>query len=275
MNRFILALLIFLFANNDIAIADTAADRCSVPHCLCRVTPGHYTETNGVLAPERRMTVFFPYDSSDVSERQSIAIASFFKKFDNPRMNISIIGYTDGCGSDSYNINLSQKRANSVLSIVRPQSSRSSIRTVRSGERTNRCPSSDDRRVDIVIHGSSSLATRIEKIPADVYLIDASGSMWDSWGRWSDVINASIKPSSRVYLSIMTGCRNGQRMSEVTPQSGTEIWYSYWKVIDHMSPGETLLIVSDFDSNLPITRGESASIERKVIEAGINVYTVR
>ena len=276
MNRFIIILLTFLLIPNKTANADSAVERCAVRDCLCRVTPGRYTEVDGVTAPERRMTVFFNYDSSEIGQRQIGQIESFFNRFDDSNMNVSIIGYTDGCGSEGYNGALSQRRASSVYSIVRPEVSRAStVRTIRSGERSSRCPSSDDRRVDVIVHGRSSTATRIEKIPADVYLIDASGSMGSSWGRWNDIVNASVRHGSRVYLSIMSGCRNGQRMSDVRPQGGTEIWYSYWKVLDYMRPGETLLIVSDFDSNYTLTRSEAASIERKVIESGVNVYTTR
>ena len=99
--------------------------------------------------------------------------------------------------------------------------------------------------------------------------------MWSGWRNWTDVINASVKPGSRIYLSIMSGCRRGQNINSVRPQGGTEIWYSYWKVLEYMQPGETLLIVSDFQSNYALTRRERAIIEAKVAERGVTVYTLR
>ena len=63
MNRFIIILLTFLLIPNKTATADSAAERCAVRDCLCRVTPGRYEEVDGVTAPQRRMTVFFNYDN--------------------------------------------------------------------------------------------------------------------------------------------------------------------------------------------------------------------
>lgn len=98
--------------------------------------------------------------------------------------------------------------------------------------------------------------------------------MWNGWRDWKDVVNASKKPGSRVYLSIMSGCYNGQKLESVTPQGGTEIWYSYWTVLDYMKPGETLLIISDFQSNIPLTSSEAELIRKKVQQKGVRVKTL-
>jgi hypothetical protein len=99
--------------------------------------------------------------------------------------------------------------------------------------------------------------------------------MWENWREFTDVVNASYVPGSRIYMSMMTGCRDGQNLDRIRPQGGTEIWYSYWKVLDHMSEGETLLIVSDFDSNVPLTDREEAIIRAKAASRGIIVRTLR
>ena len=61
----------------------------------------------------------------------------------------------------------------------------------------------------------------------------------------------------------------------MAPGGGTEIWYSYWKVLEYMSPGETLLIISDFDSDIPLTAGESAAINKKAKDKNIIVRALR
>ena len=73
----------------------------------------------------------------------------------------------------------------------------------------------------------------------------------------------------------MKGCYDGQKMSSVTPQSGTEIWYSYWKVIEYMKEGQTLAIISDLQSNVPLTSSESASISRKAQAKQIKVIFIK
>ena len=130
------------------------------------------------------------------------------------------------------------------------------------------------RRVDIIAHTTSRLTTMIDKIQADVYLIDASGSMWGGWKNWVDVVSVSFRPGARVYLSKTTSCTEGQRLSAVRPGGGTEIWYSYWKILEWMKPGQTLAIVSDFRSDVPLTRRESMLIEQKVRDRSINVIAI-
>ena len=159
-----------------------------------------------------------------------------------------------------------------IKSIIRNDpSARITVKVI--GERTS-THSPESRRVDVIVHTSRSLTTRIERIPADYYLIDASGSMWSGWREWQDVVNASLKPGSRVYLSIMSGCSNGRRLSSVTPQSGTEIWYSYWKILNGMRPGQTLAIISDFQSRVPLTSREASTIQKIAESKSIRVIAI-
>lgn len=115
----------------------------------------------------------------------------------------------------------------------------------------------------------------IEKVPADFYLIDASGSMWNGHAQWSDVVSASVKPNSRIFLSMVSGCRNNQTIGSVIPRGGTEIWYSYWKILEKMAPGQTLLVVSDFESTYPLTQRERSFILQRVRERGVLVRTIQ
>ena len=64
-------------------------------------------------------------------------------------------------------------------------------------------------------------------------------------------------------------------IERLSPSGGTEIWYSYWKVLDYMKPGQTLLIISDFQSTVPLSNRERKMIEDKVRQKGISVKTAR
>ena len=261
------------FFTND-AVAQTAQDRCQTRHCTCKVKPGPAPKAKiKSIEVKRSHFVFFDENDSRIESSQGYSLNSFIEKYKGAgSVNITLIGYTDGCGSASYNKELAAKRVASVREKIKSEvNAKISIKII--GEKSSD-HNADARRVDIIVHTKKSLTTRIEKIPADVYLIDASGSMWDGWREWRDVVNASKKPGSRVYLSIMSGCYNGQRLSSVTPQGGTEIWYSYWTVLDYMKPGETLLIISDFQSNIPLTRSEADIIRRKVEKKGVSVKTL-
>ena len=275
--KFFIILIITIVLNASPAMADGGGNsRCSVPHCLCEVRPGPRPDARVTVRPEeRRGSIYFSEGSYTASQYQSTALTRFIESTGSlSTNNITLIGYTDGCGTVSHNRVLAYSRASEARAIIRRNrpNARISIQIVGEGSAGH---SPETRRVDVIIHTQRSLTTRIDKIPADFYLIDASGSMWSDWRSWQDIINASVKPNSRVFLSIMTGCRNGQYIGNISPQSGTEIWYSYWKILEEMSPGQTLLVVSDFQSNYPLTNRERQAIEDRVRERGITVHTAR
>jgi len=276
MNALLFYSLFFTWLHtSDVApAASTGVDRCHIRECLCEVRPGPrpsarvHRETE-----ERSISVYFEEDQYILDAEQRYKLSQFFGQFDRGSNSASIIGHTDGCGSFEYNKKLSSKRAEEVFYIAREFLSTSSIGRISGGEKSDG-HLAEARRVDIVVHTHRRVTTAIEKVPADFYLIDASGSMWDGYRDWNDVVNASVKPNSRVFLSIIDGCRDGRYMGDVRPHGGTEIWWSYWNIIDEMSPGESLLIISDFDSQVPLSSREAMRIREKVRQAGISVRTL-
>ena len=60
----------------------------------------------------------------------------------------------------------------------------------------------------------------------------------------------------------------------ITPSGGTEIWYSYWYVLDYMKQGQTLAIISDFKSEIPLTQNERRRIDEKATKKGIKVIAI-
>ena len=247
-------------------------DRCTVSHCLCRVNPDPPRLANMTRPVERRLSVYFSEGGSTLSEQQARQVQQFVET--QASSSFTVVGYTDACGTHEYNRSLAQARVTSVKGLLRLPSPYQRIDgTVFNAEHgSGHDPSV--RRVDIIAHTTSRLTTMVDKIQADVYLIDASGSMWGGWKNWVDVVAVSFRPGARVYLSKTTSCTEGQRLSEVRPAGGTEIWYSYWKILEWMNPGETLAIVSDFRSDVPLTRRESMIIEQKVRERNINVIAI-
>jgi hypothetical protein len=256
------------------ATASTGTSRCYIPECLCEVLPGPSSPSKThKVASERSISIFFKEDQYILGPKQIGELSKFFSKFKSGKNKISIIGYTDGCGSFQYNKKLSSKRAKEVSLIAKSLLAASPIEKISGGEKSHE-HIAGARRVDVIVHTHRLVTTAIEKIPADYYLIDASGSMWSSYRDWNDVINASVKPNSRVFLSITTGCRNGLYMRNVRPQGGTEIWWSYWHLIEKMKAGQTLLIVSDFQSQIPLSRRESWLFRAKLDQAGIIVRSI-
>ncbi len=253
--------------------ASSGKDRCTVSHCLCKVRPGKINPISPIeISTSRSMSTYFSENSDVVTDSNKSKIKEFASS--QSSKSISLIGYTDGCGSKAHNRALAASRAQNIKETIKQSIPGARIEVIIVGEKTSG-HSPESRRVDIIFHSNRLLTTKIEKIPADVYLIDASGSMWSEWRKWTDAVSASFKPGSKIYLSIMSGCYAGQSLDTVSPKGGTEIWYSYWKVLDYMNEGETLLIISDFDSRIPLTAAESSAISKKVRDKNITVKTLR
>ena len=93
--------------------AGSAKDRCKVRDCTCRVYP-RKSEAVSVkeFGESRRTSVFFPEDGSELSPSSKYNITRFLDKY--PNSSISLIGYTDGCGSYSHNKQLALRRISAV-----------------------------------------------------------------------------------------------------------------------------------------------------------------
>ena len=255
-------------------VSGGGSDRCHVDHCLCKVVPPTTTTPTATSrVTSRRYSVFFSEASSAVSSNDVRVLEEYIDDHRKLRSSYTVVGYTDDCGTHSYNMSLVKERSTAVKQLMlKNDTSRVELTIFNPESGFGHNPAS--RRVDIIAHTANRVTTMIEKVQADVYLIDASGSMWNGWKGWQDVIAVSFRPGSRVYLSKTSGCFNGQLMKDVDPAGGTEIWYSYWKIIEWMKPGETLAVVSDFMSSVPLTRREASLIEQKAREKKIKVIAI-
>lgn len=251
-------------------MSNGAAARCEIKDCLCRVKPP-YTSAKNTL-DKRRFSVYFREGDSSSTPGTLEKLKLFLKKHKKTSY-ITVTSYTDECGGHDYNVDLAHKRAARIQEVITSGGFRFPAKTTFKAEAGfGHDPAS--RKVDVIVHTQSRLTTIVDKVQADVYLIDASGSMWDGWKKWNEIVAASYKPGSRVYLSKTGNCQNGASMNLISPAGGTEIWYSYWMVLDSMKRGETLAVISDFDSDIPLTRREAAMISAKVKSKQIKVIAV-
>jgi len=249
------------------------SDRCEARDCICKTRAPKYRQSaTPTIVHSRRLAVPFLEGSHSVNLSDGRSLSSFLSDFPTST-SFTIVSYTDGCGSHGYNSGLVQRRAATVKELMK-KSGHTRVSLTQFKAEASRGHDPDSRRVDVIAHTSSRLTTMIEKIQADVYLIDASGSMWSGWKDWSNVIAVSFKPNSRIYMSQTFECTPGLRMDQVAPTGGTEIWYSYWKILELMKPGETLAIISDFRSDVPLTNREALIIQQKVEQHQIKVIAV-
>ncbi len=109
--------------------------------------------------------ILFDFNSSDLKANARTNIQNLAATMkNNPETNIMVIGHTDNVGSDSYNYDLSERRAGAVRSYAVAQGiSASRLTTVGKGEtepiadNTSDAGRSQNRRVEIVIVANDKL----------------------------------------------------------------------------------------------------------------------
>ena len=250
-------------------------DRCVVQDCSVEVRASkvnlqYTTKTKGDWT-----SVYYEEDHFYLDYLTRKKIRDFINKYPD-RKRFIVTGYTDGCGSHQYNKELSRKRADEVsryvISIRRDALVEMRWVGEASGKHTIKA-----RRVDVSISKKERVPLVPPKIIADFYLIDSSGSMLDN-GRWDKWIYAIKywKPShARVFVSTAEYISKGRELANIRPSGGTEIWFSYYQILDKMRAGQTLVIISDFDSDVPLSTREHKMIANKARAKGIKVRAIR
>ena len=246
--------------------------RCSYEDCVCKVKIPKYNPVFKNIEFKTSTSVYFEEEEFLTGEDDNAIVHNFMSKNQDAE-KIFILGYTDGCGSYFYNQALSKKRSRSALRLVRKTGYRRKIIYAGMSELTS-THEPMARRSDII--SSKNLTYRVPppNLVADVYLLDASGSM-DDYDDWLSIIAANRMPGSRLYISYTLPCANGTPAKEIRPGGATEIWWSYWQTLDKMSPGQTLVILSDFNSRYPLTPREHSRLTQKAKKRGVKVYAVQ
>ena len=236
---------------------DHAAQRCMASDCTCRVSLDRVEPADRIGNSHTRYDVFFREDENVVDSVDTEKIREMLRQNPNSR-RFTIVGYTDGCGGSGYNYSLAKDRALAVsyeISRLRP-GSRFTIRAV---SEISPGHDSNARRVDIFAGTLLDPGILYTNLRADYYLVDGSGSM-STYTSWMRAISQNKNRASKVFVSRASYCHNGQDALAIRPSGGTEIWYSLWYIINMMEPGKKLIVVSDFQSRVPLSSSERATI---------------
>lgn len=250
----------------------SSQERCCRAGCMTEVAT---TKPPLVVKTSKQTTllsIYFEEDSSIVSSESIRKIKKLLK--DNPNLSeITVVGSTDGCGAPTHNVALSSRRAAAVKRVI-TNTKAANVITRWNGEIVSG-HSSSAKRVDIMATSSVKLMEPPPKIIADFYLIDSSASMkGGDWQKYTRSISYHRPRGSRVFVSTTRCVSRGKNLSAIDPGGGTEIWYSYWSLLEQMSPGDSLVIISDFNSTIPLKPHERVMIEKKVKEAGVTVRSI-
>ena len=72
--------------------------------------------TQAALAVDCKLTVNFGLDKADLSPEMQLVLLNFMRH--NPKAHGTVVGYTDALASQAYNIDLSRRRALSVIQFI-------------------------------------------------------------------------------------------------------------------------------------------------------------
>ena len=249
-------------------------DRCCNIGCIAQITRGKKALVAIKKTESGTTSIFFNENGYTLSSEGMRKIKQFAETVDS-ESSLTIVGYTDGCGSNSFNNKLSMRRSKVVRGYLRSLGVKNDIKLVSAGEVSNN-HNPVARRVDLGFSKSFKLYEPPPKIISDFYLIDSSGSMQNgSWETYRRAISYHAPLSSRIYLATDVCVPHGRNFDYIEPAGGTEIWFAYWTILDKMKPGQTLVIISDFDSTFPLTPREDMMIRHKVKQKGVKVTAIK
>ena len=251
-----------------------AQERCCNIGCIARVKPDKGELVAKIVNRKKATSIYFEPGSALITKPYKMLLKDYINNYTNANPAITIVGYADGCGTVNQNKLLSAQRATAVEREFRKYNKVSIVDRRAAGEISEgHDPLS--RRVDVTLSSNVTLYEPPPDLVADVYLIDASISMkGERWQRWKRSIEYHRPDNSSVYVSTTRCVQNGTRFSNVIPAGGTEIWYSYWTVLDFMKPGQKLAIISDFESTIKLTGVEYRRLKQKAKNKSISVVVV-
>lgn len=251
-----------------------AQDRCSMVGCLAEASS--FTPRPQVVEKEtkKQTSVFYAEDRFFLEYDLRKKIRDFVDSHPLEKKFV-VTGFTDGCGSHEYNKELSRKRAHEVARYLVTLRRDALVELRWIGEATGK-HTIRARRVDVAIYKKNKQTITPPKIIADFYLIDGSGSMGGGkWNKWTNAI-AYWKPRhSRIFVASADYIPHKARLNQISPSGGTEIYFALWSLLDKMKPGQTLIMISDFRSTVPLSGREFQRIEEKIRQKGVKVAHIR
>ena len=164
---------------------------------LCRI------HTNNAISnvTKKSIKVTFSEDSSVVSRTFKKKLKKFMESLPKKGVRFSMKAHADQCGSDAYNLKLSNKRAFAVYNVIKDHYRFTrQIYLDTKGERESSGHHTHDRHVTLTAEFKTGPATEFKNI----FLIDASHSFTKTWSysglRFSQIKKMKFPKDSLVYV---------------------------------------------------------------------------
>lgn len=248
----------------------SAADRCSMEGCLVEATTTKPTQQHSENITKEQTSVFYEEDRFFLHYDLRKRIRDFLQEHPSQTRFI-ITGWTDGCGEHDYNKLLSKRRADEVARYVLSLRKGALVELRWVGEATGK-HTIRARRVDVAVLKKTQQTITPPKIIYDYYLIDGSGSLsGPKWNKWIGAISYWKPRGAKVFVATANYLPHKTNLQNIRPAGATEIWFAIWGVLDLMKPGQTLIVISDFNSNVPLSGRERERINHKARTKGVRI----
>jgi hypothetical protein len=235
---------------------EDARSRCLIENCMCQVKVKE-------KEVDYMIQVFFTEGSAYIDDTTSEKIKNWASKASGQKFHTW--GSADSCGEAYYNRALVDARLEAVEKLLPAGKV-----TPHNLGVTSSSHSHIHKRV-VITTTTSKLYDPVIGSPTDWYLIDASGSMRDVW---IDILKTPFPTNGKYFVAKTFNCSDGDYLESIYPEGKTEIWLPYWKILTMMGRGETLTVISDFNSTVPLSPSGYKIIDDLAKEKGIKIKVV-
>lgn len=198
------------------------------------------------------------------------------------RTTYIIEGHADIRGTDQDNLILGEKRANGIADYLRGFRDPASIQLqvtsygeAKPAQEGNNFRALQASRRVIVIADQPTLERALTLLPADTFLLDATGSMigekWDVLMR-HDYESPSREDPRMYAFNTCIGVQEIGNRRNIRPDCDTQLWDATLRVIRGMDRGSTLTILSDGGDNA--SRNGFISVYKAAKGKNIKVSTI-
>ncbi|MBI5391884.1 OmpA family protein [Candidatus Woesearchaeota archaeon] len=222
------------------------------------------------------LTLYYGTNDWSLHKNDRDDLRSFLKQ--HPKASFLVEGYCDKRGTDDFNLELGQKRADGVTQFIQ-QVYTDSFPTSTSYGESNPAVNKDskqayarNRRV-VVLPDQTIISRGLTLLEADTYLIDASSSM-GAPEKWNAVTKFSYPPHAELYaFNTQMGLQKITSPTEVRPDSGTPLWRSLEQLVEQSKEKTRITVLTDGEDNESKT-SSPASIPAKAKKKGIVISTI-
>lgn len=231
----------------------------------------------------QNLIVYYPTNDWRLYENDKEDLRTYFQKHRND--NLLIEGYCDERGSLEDNLQLGKNRAEGVAEFLRQVGYQGKPTVVSYGETKpvnpnhNKQAYKKNRRVVLIPQAPTESTNQVVKrglklLPADYYLIDATGSMKDG-NKWASILFYRFPAGSQLYtFNSCTGLRYVEDVKVTKPDCETPLWTSLEQLIKNVMHGRTITILTDGNDNYSHHFENPASIIREANDKKIKINTI-